>query len=153
MPLPIAAFDPGLTGALAILGDFDEIHLHDLPQANSELDPAALARILRDAAPRRAVIELVHAMPGQGVTSMFKFGRSYGTILGVLGALSIPTIRVRPQTWKHHFGLLRQPKDASRALALRLYPDLEGLNLKKHHGRADALLLARFLLEVPPKST
>jgi hypothetical protein len=153
MPLPIAAFDPGLTGALAILGDFDEIHLHDLPQANSELDPAALARLLRAYAPRRAVIELVHAMPGQGVTSMFKFGRSYGTVLGVLGALSIPTIRVRPQTWKHHFGLLRQPKDASRALALRLYPDLEGLNLKKHHGRADALLLARFLLEVPPKST
>jgi hypothetical protein len=153
MPLPIAAFDPGLSGALAILGDFNEIHLHDLPQANSELDPAALARLLRTYAPRRAVIELVHAMPGQGVTSMFKFGRSYGTVLGVLGALSIPTIRVRPQTWKHHFGLLRQPKDASRALALRLYPDLEGLNLKKHHGRADALLLARFLLESAAKST
>jgi len=92
-------------------------------------------------------------MPKQGVASTFKFGRSYGTILGVLGALSIPTIRVRPQVWKHHFGLLRQPKDASRALAQRLYPDLQGLNLVKHHGRADALLLARFLLESAPKST
>jgi hypothetical protein len=153
MPLPIAAFDPGLSGALAILGDFDEVHLHDLPQANSELDPSALARLLRAAAPRRAVIELVHSMPKQGVASTFKFGRSYWTILGVLGALSIPTVRVRPQTWKHHFGLLRQPKDASRALALRLYPDLQGLHLKKHHGRADALLLARFLLESAPKST
>ena len=153
MPLPIAAFDPGLSGALAILGDFDDIHLYDLPQANGELDPAALARILRDAAPCRAIVEHVHSMPKQGVASTFKFGRSYGTILGVLGALSIPTIRVRPQVWKHHFRLLRQHKDASRALALRLYPDLEGLHLVKHHGRADALLMARFLLEAVPRST
>jgi hypothetical protein len=153
MPLPIAAFDPGLSGALAILGDFDEIHLHDFPQVNSELDPSALARLLRSYAPRRAIVEHVHSMPKQGVASTFKFGRSYGTILGVLGALSIPTTRVRPQTWKHHFGLLRQPKEASRALAVRLYPDLDGLHLKKHHGRADALLLARFLLESAPKST
>jgi hypothetical protein len=155
MPLPIAAFDPGITGALALLGDpdFDEIQLFDLPQANNELDPAALARILKDAAPVRAVIELVHSMPKQGVASTFKFGRSYGTILGVIGALAIPLTRVRPQVWKKHFGLLNQPKDASRALALRLYPNLLGLHLKKHHGRADALLLARFLLESNPRST
>jgi len=153
MSLPIAAFDPGLSGALAVLGDFDDVVLFDLPQANRELDPAALARMLREARPRRAVVEAVGAMPGQGVTSMFNFGRSYGTILGVLGALEIPTVRVRPAVWKRHFGLIRQDKDASRALALRLYPALQGLELKRHHGRADALLLARFLLESAPRST
>ena len=148
----IAAFDPGITGALALLGDpdFDEIQLFDLPSANGELDPAALARILKDAAPSRAIVEQVGAMPKQGVTSTFKFGRAYGTVLGVLGALAIPTVRVRPAIWKKHFGLLNQPKDAARALALRLYPNLQGLHLKKHHGRADALLLARYLIEVNP---
>jgi len=147
----VAAFDPGLSGALAIISggdpDFDTVQLHDLPQANGELDPSALARLLRDAAPRRAIIEHVHSMPKQGVASTFKFGRAFGTTIGVVGALGIPLVRVRPAIWKKHFGLINQPKDAARALALRLYPNLQGLHLKKHHGRADALLLARFLLE------
>ena len=154
--LPLVGFDPGLTGAIAFLDDFDTVDLHDLPQANGELDPAALARLIRNysgGAPSRAIIENVHSMPKQGLASTFKFGRAYGTVLGVLGALEIPLTRVTPQTWKKHYGLLRQPKDASRALALRLYPRCQGLHLKKHHGRADALLLARFLLETPARST
>jgi len=155
-PLPIIGFDPGITGAVAVLDLFDDVSLHDLPQANGELDPAALARLLLQFSEHshpRAIIENVHSMPKQGVASTFKFGRAYGTLLGVLGALQIPTTRVSPHTWKRHFNLLGKPKDASRALAQRLYPQLTTLNLKKHHGRADALLLARFLLETPPRST
>ncbi|MGL4498487.1 MAG: hypothetical protein ACRCU2_05435 [Planktothrix sp.] len=91
------------------------------------------------------IIENVHAMPGQGVTSMFSFGMGYGIWLGIIAALSIPVEFVTPQTWKKHYSL-GSDKESSRVTALQLFPSQsENLKLKKHHGRAEALLLAEFL--------
>ena len=93
-----------------------------------------------------AWIEQVHAMPKQGVSSAFGFGRSVGAIEGVVAALYIPTEMVTPQEWKKRAGLLRKPKDAARGLAIRLFPDVaDRLARKKDVGRADALLIAHFM--------
>jgi len=95
--------------------------------------------------PLVAVVESIHAHPGQGVTSMFAMGQGYGIIRGIIAALDIPIYLVSPQKWKGHFGLLKQDKDAARIKAIELFPELaDQLNLKKHHGRADALLIGEW---------
>ena len=95
------------------------------------------------------VCESVHAMPSQGVVSVFGFGQSFGILLGVFTVVSgKPVELVTPQKWKKHFGLIGKDKDASRLLALEYYPHLaDKLKLKKNHDRADALLIARWYLE------
>jgi crossover junction endodeoxyribonuclease RuvC len=92
----------------------------------------------------RAVIELVHAMPGQGVTSMFTFGHACGTVFGVLAALEIPVSGITPQEWKKRAGLIGKDKDAARSKALELWPHWRVLD-KKGEGQAmaDAALMAR----------
>jgi crossover junction endodeoxyribonuclease RuvC len=90
-----------------------------------------------------AYLERVSAMPGQGVTSMFNFGTSYGIVQGLFGYAQIPLVMVRPNAWKKAAGLIGKPKDACRTLMQQLYPEQE-LGLKKHIGRADALAIARF---------
>jgi crossover junction endodeoxyribonuclease RuvC len=87
------------------------------------------------------VIEHVHAFKGQGVTSMFNFGKSYGTALGVIGALKIPTIHVSPTKWKKYFGLSAN-KEEGRKLAIDKWPACLHFRRKKDHGRAEAALLA-----------
>jgi crossover junction endodeoxyribonuclease RuvC len=83
-------------------------------------------------------------MPGQGVSSTFKFGTAYGALLGVLGALEIRTVLVAPATWKKHFRL-DSDKEKSRALALRTFAKSpEHFARKKDHGRGEAALLALY---------
>ena len=83
-------------------------------------------------------------MPKNGSIASFKLGVSYGVCLGVVESLSHPLIKLRPQAWKGLNGLLRQPKEASRQLAIELWPDkAEHLHLVKHHNRAEAALIAR----------
>ena len=82
-------------------------------------------------------------MPGQGVSSMFGFGVSYGILQGVIASLGIPSVLVTPQRWKKAAGLMGKPKDYARTLAQRLYPAAE-LSRKKDIGRADAILIARY---------
>jgi crossover junction endodeoxyribonuclease RuvC len=142
--------DPGLSGAIAVLGDNQSLFaVYDMPvmalsKGKSQVNAAALAVILREVlVPTVAYLEAVSAMPGQGVSGMFSFGTSYGIVQGVLAALRIPVVLVRPQTWKARAGLKGSEKDMARTLAIRLYPDAE-LSLKKHIGRADAILIARF---------
>jgi len=90
-------------------------------------------------------LEKVHAMPGQGVTSMFSFGEGYGVWQGILAGLQIPFDLVAPQTWKKHtMRDCSKEKGASMVKALQLYPQAD-IRLKKHHGRADALLIAEYL--------
>ena len=90
-------------------------------------------------------IENVHARPGQGVTGMFSLGVSLGSVLGVIAALRLPYTLINPGQWKRRAGLTGKPKDASRARALQLHPELaERLSRKKDHGRAEAVLIARF---------
>jgi crossover junction endodeoxyribonuclease RuvC len=83
-------------------------------------------------------------MPGQGVVSMFNFGRAYGDVRGVIGALNIPVHFATPPKWKKHFRLSSN-KEEARALALRLFPACaDHFTFKRHHGRAEAALIAKF---------
>jgi crossover junction endodeoxyribonuclease RuvC len=144
--------DPGLTGAIASISPIGLVLLHDMPILNgkgkTQLDYANLAHVLRQYDPLEsmAVIEQVGSMPGQGVSSMFKFGQVYGAALGILAALQIPYIYTTPVQWKRHHRLIGCEKDESRGRALELFPGcVAALRLKKHHGRADALLMAEYL--------
>lgn len=94
---------------------------------------------------RRAIIEAVSAMPGQGVSSTFRFGEALGVVLGVLGALQIPVSWASPVRWKKAAGLYGKDKDAARTLALQLHPEAgDMLTRKKDIGRADAICIAHF---------
>lgn len=147
--------DPGLTGAIAVLGDGEYRDVIDMPTVGrgkagrQSVNTAELASYLRalvcgaGGADVCAVIEDVAARPGQGVTSMFRFGHACGAVDGVLGALRVRVARVSPARWKRHHGLLGAEKDASRGAAIDLYPSAP-LSRKRDHGRADALLLARW---------
>jgi Holliday junction resolvasome RuvABC endonuclease subunit len=146
----ILSIDPGLNGAYAILGHRGEyLEMGELPRFQKLVSAAELGVIFRMHRPETCVIEKVGAMPKQGVSSTFTFGCAYGVCIGVAGGSDTPIAFVTPGRWKAHFRLVGKPKDASRELAIRLYPDLaQSFALKKHHGRADALLLARFALDV-----
>jgi crossover junction endodeoxyribonuclease RuvC len=153
----ILAFDPGLTGAIAVInpatGHLEQVI--DLPSMEKthgkgrQLDPYLLGTIL-SAFPQECVagIERVAPMPGQGVTSMFGFGHTLGIIEGMCAARRYPTLFVLPQRWKKHFGLWKKEKDAARTTAIRLYPHMaEMLTRKKDINRADAILIATYLYQ------
>ena len=94
------------------------------------------------------IIEQVSAMPGQGVTSMFNFGQSYGVIKGIFLALEIPTFFIRPAKWKKHFDLLGTEKDASRIKAIEMFPDLYvQLAKKKDSNKSDAILIGKYFVD------
>lgn len=146
MSICIAGIDPGISGAIAFYfpETMGRIAVEDVPVAGGEISAPHLASMIRSFSPSFAVIEKVHAMPKQGVSSTFKFGAAYGDVRGVIGALNIPLHLVTPQAWKKHFGLTAD-KDQSRKLAIRLFPSVaEHFALKKHDGRAEAALIALF---------
>ena len=94
------------------------------------------------------VVEHVNAMPGQGVTSMFNFGQSFGVIKGICAALGLPIHFVRPTKWKKHFNLIKTNKDASRTKVIEIYPEISSkLHRKKDSNRADAILIALYFYE------
>ena len=94
------------------------------------------------------VVEQVNAMPGQGVTSMFNFGQTFGAIKGICAALEFPIFFVRPSKWKKHFELINSSKDASRTKVIEMYPKLSNqLAKKKDVNKSDAILIARFYSE------
>ena len=144
--------DPGLSGAIAFL-DVEKgvLSISDMPtlevkrnnKAKKEVSPIGVA-IFLGKTPRqsRAVLERVGAMPGQGVTSVFSFGRSVGIIEGVLATMLIPVDIVTPQAWQKAAGV-RGGKDGSRLRACELFPNYAELFArKKDDGRADAALMA-----------
>ena len=144
--------DPGLGGAVAVLGsDGFADALHDAPVAivgkKREHVAARMVGILKPYAENSvAALELVHSMPKQGVASAFNFGRGLGLWIGILAALGIPYDLVTPQRWK---GVMMdgmgKEKDAARLRAMQLFPfESDQLALKKHHGRAEALLIAEY---------
>jgi crossover junction endodeoxyribonuclease RuvC len=150
----VLGIDPGQTGAIAVFdGERIEAVL-DMPTMprlhgqGQQVDPANLATALLDLRHGRnasAVLEAVSAMPGQGVSSTFRFGESVGVVLGVLGALQVPVRMVTPARWKRAAGLLGRDKDAARTLAIQLHPEVAVLLArKKDIGRADAVCIARF---------
>ena len=93
------------------------------------------------------VVEQVNAMPGQGVTSMFNFGQTFGAIKGISATLKIPIFFVRPSKWKKHFELINSSKDASRTKVIEMYPSFAGKLSKKDVNKSDAILIARFFNE------
>ena len=91
------------------------------------------------------IVEQVSAMPGQGVTSMFNFGQTFGSIKGICAALNLPIFYVRPAKWKKHFELINSSKDASRTKVIEMYPSIsDRLSRKKDVNKADAILIARY---------
>jgi crossover junction endodeoxyribonuclease RuvC len=94
------------------------------------------------------IVEQVNAMPGQGVTSMFNFGQTFGAIKGICAAIGLPISFVRPAKWKKHFELINSSKDASRTKAIEMYPSFsEQLSKKKDVNKSDAILIARYYSE------
>lgn len=143
--------DPGITGALALLNDRDELcSLFDMPimpfgKNKQQVNPAELTKVIGAMGANNSIayVEMVSAMPGQGVTACFNFGMGYGIIQGILASLGLPMILVTPGSWKKRAGLVGKEKDAARTLAQQLYPAAD-LGRKKDIGRADAILIARF---------
>lgn len=149
----ILGIDPGLSGALAFL-DAGRLEVHDMPthtltvngKQRRRLDLYQLADLFAESAAqcRLAVVEDVHAMPGQGVSSSFSFGFCAGAVQAIVAAYDVPVQLVRPAVWKRAFGLTSD-KDASRRRASELLPAFaDRWPLAKHDGRAEAVLLALY---------
>ena len=98
------------------------------------------------------MIEQVSAMPGQGVTSMFNFGQSFGILKGICSAMRLPMYFVRPAKWKKYYGLIKTEKDASRTKVIEMYPSITTrLSKKKDVNKADAVLIARYFRDCRAK--
>lgn len=148
--------DPGLSGAIGILNGGKFVAVEDMPtiakgsgSVKNEVDPSSLIKILRQYIPgdEYAVVALerVNAMPGQGVSSVFSLGDSFGCARSAIAACRLEMVYVAPSKWKSHFKLTSD-KEMCRAAAVRMFPDAE-LHLKKHVDRAEALLMARWLYD------
>ena len=152
----IVAIDPGLTGAIGFLRDGAYVAVEDMPvvlkgvgSVKREVNPAGLKMLIKQYLGAGdsvvAIIERVNSMPGQDAGSVFSLGDSFGTARAVLATAEFELTYVSPVTWKKYFKLTSE-KELSRALATRLFPAAP-LHLKKHDGRAEALLIGRWLWE------
>ena len=128
----IFGIDPGIAGAIAVLDDKKIVDVKDLPTMSEgkknkrQLNSANLSQYISsnivDFNKTVVVVEQVNAMPGQGVTSMFNFGQTFGAIKGITATLKLPIFFVRPSKWKKHFELINSSKDASRTKVIEMYP-------------------------------
>lgn len=149
----ILGVDPGLSGAFAWIDPMSNTiaYLYDAPsykeKGKSVFDVHGCAQIIGNHADSTilAVVEKVHAMPKQGVVSMFNFGHTAGSIYGVLAAFKIPVLFTTPQSWKQAYDLIGCSKDGSRVVAAKYFPTAEKhFAKKKDDGRAEACLIAAF---------
>jgi crossover junction endodeoxyribonuclease RuvC len=154
----IFGIDPGLSGGIAILDDNKVREMLDMPVMSDgkknkrQLNSALLAQLIKENIKNiedtTIVVEQVNAMPGQGVTSMFNFGQTFGAIKGICAALELPIFFVRPAKWKKHFELINSSKDASRTKVIEMYPSIaDKLSKKKDVNKSDAVLIARYYSE------
>ena len=160
--MKIIGIDPGLSGAIAILKDNKVIDIFDMPvmsegkKNKKQLNSAQLVNIINENTEKNeetfVVVEQVNAMPGQGVTSMFNFGQSFGILKGICSAMQLPMFFVRPAKWKKYFNLINSQKDASRTKAIEIFPYFSAqLSKKKDSNKADAILIANFYYETHKK--
>jgi len=158
--MKVLGVDPGISGGWALLCPDPKTiiacgHLPTLPRARkgNKLNPHQLLSCWHDLGRiDLAVIEHAQAMPGQGITSTFEYGRSFGTLEGVLAALNIPVQRAKPRDWKKRAGLIGADKDMGRAKVIDLFPERsDDFRLKKDGHKADAVLIA--LYGVPEGTT
>ena len=164
----IFGIDPGVSGAICVLegGEGRIIEVYEMPtmidgkKNKRQVNGAEVTNIFKKELINennriessenyekiaKVVVEHVTAMPGQGVTSMFNFGQSFGVIKGICAALKLPIYFVRPTKWKKHFNLIKTNKDASRTKVIEAYPTISSkLSRKKDSNKADAILIARY---------
>jgi crossover junction endodeoxyribonuclease RuvC len=156
----IIGIDPGISGSICFFQDGKIIDVVEMPtmtdgkknkkQVNgSQIFNEISAKINRlDNKDIKVVVEQVSAMPGQGVTSMFNFGQSFGILKGICSAMQLPIYFVRPAKWKKYFNLINSEKDASRTRAIEIFPYFSShLSRKKDSNKADAILIASFYYE------
>ena len=159
----IIGIDPGISGSICFFKDGRILEVIEMPvmtegkknkkQVNgAQIYNEFLKRINNKDDEIRVVIEQVSAMPGQGVTSMFNFGQSYGILKGICSAMQLPMFFVRPAKWKKYFNLINSQKDASRTRAIEIFPYFSTqLSKKKDSNKADAILIASFYYETHQK--
>ena len=153
----IIGIDPGISGSICFFEDgkiTDLIEMPSMAEGKKNKRQVNAAQIYNEIHSRiknfekkniKVVIEQVSAMPGQGVTSMFNFGQSFGVLKGVCSAMQLPMYFVRPAKWKKYFNLIKTEKDASRTKAIEIYPSISNkLSRKKDSNKADAILIARY---------
>jgi crossover junction endodeoxyribonuclease RuvC len=156
--LILIGIDPGVSGALSVYEHKKLIEVLDMPtmsegkknkkQINSAQLSLEIKKRVNGSDENAVVIEHVTAMPGQGVTSMFNFGQSFGVIKGICSALNLPVYFVRPVKWKKHFNLIGSSKDASRTKAIEMFPSFsDNMARKKDANKADAILIGRYFLD------
>ena len=156
----IIGIDPGISGSICFFQDGLILDVVEMPtmtegkknkkQVNgSQIFNEILLRIKKiDKRDIKVVIEHVTAMPGQGVTSMFNFGQSFGILKGICSAMQLPVYFVRPAKWKKYFNLINSEKDASRTRAIEIFPYFSTqLSRKKDSNKADAILISSFFFE------
>ena len=156
----IIGIDPGISGSICFFKDgkiVDVIEMPTMTEGKKNKKQVNGAQIYNEIFKRiesidrhniRVVIEQVSAMPGQGVTSMFNFGQSFGILKGICSAMQLPMYFVRPAKWKKYFNLINSEKDASRTRAIEIFPYFSGQLLrKKDSNKADAILIASFYYE------
>ena len=156
----IIGIDPGVSGSICFLRDgkiLDVIEMPVMSEGKKNKKQVNGAQIFNEITKKinsnpetkiRVVIEHVTAMPGQGVTSMFNFGQSFGVLKGICFAMRLPMFFVRPAKWKRYYNLINSEKDASRTRAIEIFPDFSSqLSKKKDSNKADAILIASFYYE------
>ena len=156
----IIGIDPGISGSICFLKDgkiMDVVEMPTMTEGKKNKRQVNGSQIYNEISKRinvnndqdvRVVIEHVTAMPGQGVTSMFNFGQSFGILKGICSAMQLSMYFVRPAKWKKYFNLLNSEKDASRTRAIEIFPYFSPqLSKKKDSNKADAILIASFYYE------
>ena len=160
----IIGIDPGISGSICFLDNGEILEVIEMPvmtdgkknkkQVNGSQVYNEITKRIKQFEKNqiRVVIEHVSAMPGQGVTSMFNFGQSFGILKGICTAMQLPMYFVRPTKWKKYFNLLNSEKDASRTRAIEIFPYFSSqLSKKKDSNKADAILIANFYYETYKK--
>ena len=156
----IIGVDPGITGSICFFENgkiIDVIEMPTMIDGKKNKKQLNASQIYNEISRRinkfekhnvRVILEQVSAMPGQGVTSMFNFGQSFGILKGIFSAMQLPMYFVRPAKWKKYFNLINSQKDASRARAIEIFPYFSSeLSKKKDTNKADAILIASFYYE------
>ena len=156
----IIGIDPGISGSICFFENgkiLDVIEMPTMTEGKKNKRQVNGSQIYNEISKRitkiekkeiRVIIEQVSAMPGQGVTSMFNFGQSFGILKGICSAMQLPMYFVRPAKWKKYFGLINSEKDASRTRAIEMFPYFSPqLSKKKDSNKADAILIASFYYE------
>ena len=156
----IIGIDPGISGSICFFEDgkiLDVLEMPTMTDGKKNKKQVNGAQIYNEISSKimgiekqnlRVIIEQVSTMPGQGVTSMFNFGQSFGILKGICSAMQLPMYFVRPAKWKKYFGLIKSEKDASRTKAIEMFPYFSSqLSKKKDSNKADAILIASFYYE------